>query len=110
MTLRNLFLGATFVFAVPFVGAQTAASPAAPAKSAAVTRAAAGAPKTAPLDINTASPDQLMKLPGIGTAYTQRIVDGRPYTAKNQLQTRGILPKATYEGIADQIIAKRPAK
>jgi competence protein ComEA len=63
-----------------------------------------------PLDINTASPDQLMALPGIGQAYGKRIIDGRPYTAKNQLLSRGILPKATYEGVASQIIAKKVAK
>ncbi len=58
------------------------------------------------LDINTATPDQLKQLPGIGDAYSKRIVDGRPYAAKTQLTSRGILPKATYDGIAGQIIAK----
>ena len=60
------------------------------------------------LDINTATPDQLKALPGIGDAYVQRIVAGRPYTAKNQLVTRGIIPQAAYERIRDQIIAHRP--
>jgi competence protein ComEA len=60
------------------------------------------------LDINTATPEQLKELPGIGDAYTKRIIDGRPYTAKNQLVTRGIIPQATYEKVKDQIIAHRP--
>jgi competence protein ComEA len=60
------------------------------------------------LDINTATPSQLNALPGMGNAYTQRIVAGRPYTAKNQLTTRGIIPQAAYEKIKDQIIAHRP--
>jgi DNA uptake protein ComE-like DNA-binding protein len=60
------------------------------------------------LDINTATPDQLNALPGMGNAYTQRIVAGRPYTAKNQLTTRGVIPPAAYEKIKDQIIAHRP--
>jgi competence protein ComEA len=60
------------------------------------------------LDINTATPDQLKALPGIGDAYTQRIIAGRPYTAKNQLVTRGIVPQAAYERVKDQIIAHRP--
>jgi hypothetical protein len=38
----------------------------------------------------------------------QRIVAGRPYTAKNQLTTRGILPPAAYEQIKERIIAHRP--
>jgi DNA uptake protein ComE-like DNA-binding protein len=60
------------------------------------------------LDINTATPDQLNALPGMGNAYTQRIIAGRPYTAKNQLTTRGVIPQAAYEKIKDQIIAHRP--
>jgi competence protein ComEA len=62
------------------------------------------------LDLNTATPQQLKALPGMGDAYVKRIVDGRPYTAKNQLVTRGILPQPAYEQIKDQIIAHRPKK
>jgi competence protein ComEA len=53
------------------------------------------------LDLNTAAPEQLKALPGMGDAYVKRIVDGRPYTAKNQLVTREILPPAAYEQIKD---------
>jgi competence protein ComEA len=62
------------------------------------------------LDINTATADQLKAIPGIGDVYSKRIIDGRPYTAKNQLTSRGILPAATYNKIKDQIIASRPKK
>lgn len=60
------------------------------------------------LDINTATADQLKSFPGIGDAYAKRIIDGRPYTAKNQLVTRGIIPQNVYDKIKDSIIASKP--
>jgi hypothetical protein len=44
----------------------------------------------------------------MGDEYALRIIAGRPYTAKNQLTTRGILSQAAYEKIRDLIIAHRP--
>ena len=68
------------------------------------------APKNAELiDINSASKQQLMTLPGIGDAYSQKIIDGRPYRAKNQLVQKNIIPQATYDKISVQIIARQNA-
>ncbi len=63
-----------------------------------------------PLDINTATPQQLNALPGFGPAYTRRVIAGRPYTAKNQLVTRGVIPQGAYERVSDLIVAHRVAK
>jgi competence protein ComEA len=62
------------------------------------------------VDINTATADQLLELPSMGRAYVQLVIAGRPYTAKNQLLTRGILPETAYEKIAPKIVAKRVPK
>jgi competence protein ComEA len=62
------------------------------------------------IDINTATADQLKAFPGIGEAYSKRIIDGRPYANKGQLVSKGILPQATYDKIKDQIIATQPKK
>jgi competence protein ComEA len=61
-----------------------------------------------PLDINTASARQLNALPGFGPAYTRRVIAGRPYTAKNQLVTRGVVPQGAYERVSALIVAHRP--
>jgi competence protein ComEA len=59
------------------------------------------------LDINTASAADLAKLPGIGDAYSQKIIAGRPYKGKDELLHKKILPKSVYDKIEHMIIAKQ---
>ncbi len=94
----TLVLG--LVLAVSPKGAAAQSTAAAPAKSSKSAMAAADK-----LDINTATKDQLQALPGIGDAYSQKIIDNRPYRTKRDLVTKKVVPQATYDKIKDQIIA-----
>lgn len=60
-----------------------------------------------PLDINTATAEELKALPGIGDAYAEKIIKGRPYQRRDELVQKQILPRATYEQIKYKIVAKQ---
>lgn len=78
-------------------------------------RDASGNPKTsakAPppelrIDINHASVDELMKVPGMTRSWAGRIVRNRPYRTKNDLVERGVVTDQVFERILNYIIAHR---
>jgi DNA uptake protein ComE-like DNA-binding protein len=84
----------------------TAAPSASKSTSGTSTTSAAKAPATL-VDLNSASKEELMKLPGIGDKISDKIIAGRPWANKSQLVSKGILNQATYNKISKSIIAKQ---
>jgi DNA uptake protein ComE-like DNA-binding protein len=60
-----------------------------------------------PLDLNTATKEQLLSLPGVTAAEAERVIAGRSYNEPGELVTRHIMPKAEYDKIADRVTAKK---
>ena len=102
MTRLLVTLVALLVF-VTGAAAQTTAPKDAPKAPA----AKSGAMKHEPVDINSASADELQTVPGIGDAYSKKIVENRPYKRKDELVKKKVVPQATYDKIKDHIVAKQ---
>lgn len=62
------------------------------------------------VDINSASAEELMKLPGISEAEAEKIIAGRPYGSKSWLLTHKVLPDDKYSGISHLVAAKNAAR
>jgi competence protein ComEA len=76
-------------------------------KSAGPAQAAAGSGEQGGLvDINSASAEELDKLPGVGPARAKAIISHRPYSGKDDLAQRKVIPQNVYNQIKDKIIAR----
>jgi competence protein ComEA len=64
----------------------------------------------APIDINHASIEELIQVPGLARSWAERMVRFRPYRSKLDLEQDGVLPGELYNRIKDYIIAHRDKK
>jgi competence protein ComEA len=114
MTLNRYLavIGISTLLTLPAV-AQTGPPPKSPSSPAAAAPSATGKPaaksdKTSDfVDINSASAEELDKLPGIGPARAKAIIASRPYNGKDDLVQRKIIPPNVYNQIKDKIIARQ---
>jgi len=105
MTLRSRLLPAVAIAAL------TIATPARPAFiHRSQPRVAQASVIGEPVDINTASIEQLIRIPGLTRTWAARIIRFRPYRGKNELLDHGIISVAVYARIKDRIIAHRQAR
>jgi competence protein ComEA len=56
-----------------------------------------------PLDLNKATKEQLMSLPGMDDAAADRLIAGRPYSSEHELLERRIISREEYNKIADSV-------
>jgi DNA uptake protein ComE-like DNA-binding protein len=58
------------------------------------------------IDINLASENELVTLPGMSRTDARKIIAGRPYHDRYDLLAKGIVPESAYDKIRDRITAK----
>jgi competence protein ComEA len=107
----GFFLAAVWlsVFVAAPVVAQTspAKSPSAATTATAPQAPAASREQGGLVDINAASAEELDRLPGVGPVRAKAIISHRPYSGKDDLVQRKIIPQNVYDQIKDKIIARQ---
>ena len=113
MRLNRYFatVGLSMLLALP-AAAQTTSPSKSPSSPVATAPSATGKPTGKSqagqlVDINSASAEELDRLPGVGAARAKAIIANRPYNGKDDLTQRKIIPPNVYSQIKDKIIARQ---
>ena len=101
-----LLLGSSFVTAADET--KPAAKPATAQPAKPQPKASAPAKKPKPVDINSASAEQLKAVPGVDDARAERIVQNRPYPTRAYLVTKGVYGQEEYYKVKDYFVAAPP--
>ena len=65
------------------------------------------------IDLNTATREELMELPGITGAAADKVIEGRPWKSSQGLVEKNVLSKTEFAKIKSRVMTKRlpaPAK
>ena len=101
--MRMLILSSLLLVAAPAFAQETKTETTTKTETATTTTK-----KSKPMDINTASADQLKTLPGVTDDLAGKIIAGRPYTGKDQLLKQKIVDKDEYAKLRPLIVAHQP--
>lgn len=110
----SVTLAGALLVGSPFAHAADETKPAAkpttaqPAKPQPKSSAPAKKPK--PVDINSATAEQLKTVPGVDEALAEKVIQNRPYPTRAYLVTKGVYSQADYYKIKDYFVAAPPAE
>ena len=113
--IRSVLVAAVLALGVALTPVARAESPSpAPAKATTAptptshtkSTAAKSSKPASHIDLNSASREQLMTLPGITEASADKIIQARPFKSKDELRSKGIVTKAEYDRLASHVSAK----
>jgi competence protein ComEA len=110
LTLAVGLLSAPLAFAqgsTPAAGTSETKAPATTEKAKSTKSTSSAHKSSAKVDLNSASREALIKLPGVGEAIADKIIAARPLKSKDELVSKGIVTKAEYSKFSSHVIAKQ---